>query len=104
MMFNHVKHVQGWTTMAYYVNDLVYYKVMTITIYDMQSKDTEVQCILWRKVNAIVQNKGLGMLVFNGFMTDGAQANWNAIQIVYGTRDHIMKMVDKNKTCFFHWI
>jgi hypothetical protein len=37
-------------------------------------------------------------------MTDGAQANWNAIQIVYGTRDHIMKMVDKNKTCFFHWI
>lgn len=35
MMFNHVKHVQGWLTMACHVYDLVYYKVMFIAIYNM---------------------------------------------------------------------
>jgi hypothetical protein len=39
-MFDHVKHVQEWTTMAYHIYDLVYCKVLTITIYDMQSKST----------------------------------------------------------------
>jgi hypothetical protein len=29
LMFDHVKHVQGWTTMAYHVYDLVYCKVMS---------------------------------------------------------------------------
>jgi hypothetical protein len=37
MMFGHVKHVQGWTTMACHVYDLVYCKVMTIAVCDMQS-------------------------------------------------------------------
>jgi hypothetical protein len=41
MMFNHVKHVQGRTTMAYHIYDLVYYNVMMIAVYDMQFKDTE---------------------------------------------------------------
>jgi hypothetical protein len=31
----------------------------------------EVQCILWRKLNAIVEKKGLGMPVFKGFMANG---------------------------------
>jgi hypothetical protein len=35
MMFDNVKRVQGWTTMAYHVYDLVYCKVMTIAIFDM---------------------------------------------------------------------
>jgi hypothetical protein len=42
MMFDHVKCVQGWTTMACHVYDLVYYKVMTIVVCDMQFKDTKV--------------------------------------------------------------
>jgi hypothetical protein len=50
---------------------------------------------LWKKLNAIVQNKGLGMPVFKGFMINGAQANWNAVQIVYGIGDPTVKMVDK---------
>jgi hypothetical protein len=104
MMFNHVKHVQGWTTMAYHAYDLVYCKVMTIAVCDMQSKVMEAQCILWRKLNAIVQNKGLGTPISKGFMMNGAQANWNAVQIVYGTEDLTLKMVDKKRTCFFHWI
>jgi hypothetical protein len=45
MMFDHVKHVQGWMTMAYHIYDLIYCKVMMIVVYDMQSEDTKVQCI-----------------------------------------------------------
>jgi hypothetical protein len=60
MMFDHVKHVQGWTTMAYHVYDLVYCKVMTIVICDMQFEDMEAQCILWKKLNAIVEKKRVG--------------------------------------------
>ena len=43
MMFDHVKRVKDWTTMAYHVYDPQYKKVMTIAICDMQSEDTEVQ-------------------------------------------------------------
>ncbi len=32
-MFDHVKRVQGWTTMACHIYESVYYKVMTIAIY-----------------------------------------------------------------------
>jgi hypothetical protein len=71
---------------------------MTITVYDMQSEDTKVQCIWWRKLNAVVEKKGLGTPVFKGFMADGVQANWNDAHIVYGTRDLTMKMVDKHWT------
>jgi hypothetical protein len=46
LMFDHVKRVQEWTTMACHVYDAAYCKVMTIAICDMQSKDTKVQCIM----------------------------------------------------------
>jgi hypothetical protein len=36
-------------------------------------------------------------------MADNAQANWNDIKIVYGSRDPYVKMVDKEHTCLFHW-
>ncbi len=76
MMFDHVKRVQGWMTMACHVYDLVvYYKITTIAVHDMQFKDTKAQCILWRKLNTIVDKKGLGLPVFKGFMADSAQAN-----------------------------
>ncbi len=41
---------------------------------------------------------------FKGFMVDSAQANYNAIKIVYGYGDVSVKMVDKECTCLFHWI
>ncbi len=34
MMFNRVKHVEGWTTMVCHVYDLMYYEVMIITMYE----------------------------------------------------------------------
>jgi len=75
MMFNHVKHVQGWTTMVCHIYDLIYYKVMTIVICDMQFEDTKTQCILWRKLNIIIEKKRLGTPVFKRFMADSVQVN-----------------------------
>jgi hypothetical protein len=95
MMFDHVKGVQGCTTMACHGYDSVYHKVMTNMIYDMQFEDTKAQCILWRKPNVIAEKKGLGMPVFKGFMADGVQANWNVVCIVYGIRDPTVKMINK---------
>jgi hypothetical protein len=34
-MFNHVKCVQGWMTMACHVYDPIYYKIMFLAIYNM---------------------------------------------------------------------
>jgi hypothetical protein len=72
MMLDHVKHVQGWVTMAYQAYDLIYCKVMTIAIYDMQFKDTKAQCIVWRNLNIIVKKKRLGMPIFKGFLVNNA--------------------------------
>ena len=41
IMFDYVKRVENWTTMASHVYDSKYCKVMTIAICDMQSKDAE---------------------------------------------------------------
>jgi hypothetical protein len=66
MMFDHVKCVQGWTTMACHVYNPVYCKVTMIMVSDMQSMDTKAQCIMWRKLN--VEKKRLGTPIFKGFM------------------------------------
>jgi hypothetical protein len=44
LMFDHIKRVQEWTTMACHVYNATYCKVMTIVVCDMQSEDTKVQC------------------------------------------------------------
>ncbi len=90
--------------MAYHVNDPIYYKVMMSAVYDMQSEDRETSCMLWKKFNAIVNKKGMGTLVFKGFMADTMQVNWNIVQIIYGTGNPTVKMVDKKWTCLFLWI
>jgi hypothetical protein len=41
----------------------------------MQSKNKEAQCILWKKLNMVVEKKRWGMPIFKGFMVDGVQAN-----------------------------
>jgi hypothetical protein len=50
---------------------------------------------MWRKLNAIVEKKRLGMFIFKGFMADNAQANWNVVHIVYGIGDFTVEMIDK---------
>ncbi len=54
MMFDHVKRVKEWTTMACHVYDSGYKKVMTISTCNMQSEDTEVQVQFWRSLNAVM--------------------------------------------------
>ena len=40
---------------------------------------------------------------FKGFMADSAQANWNAVRIVYGGGDLTVPMEERERTCLFHW-
>jgi hypothetical protein len=102
-MFDHVKHVEGWTTLACHVYDSFYHKVMTIAICDMQYEDLEVQWVMWWNLNKVMANNGVLNPNFKGFMVDNAQANWNIVQIVYGCGDLGELMVDRERTYFFHW-
>ena len=103
MMFDHVKRVKEWTTMACHVYDSLYCKVMTIAVCDMQSEDCSAQVLLWRNLNSIVQRHGVDDIQFKGFMADSAQANWNAVRIVYGGGDPTVPMEELERTCLFHW-
>jgi hypothetical protein len=90
--------------MFYHVYNPAYCKVVTITICDMQSKDTKAQQVMWTKLNDTMLKCMFLKENFKGFMVDNAQANWNAIIIVYGSRDPSMRMVDKECTYLLHWI
>jgi hypothetical protein len=58
---------------------------------------------LWRKLDVVALKKGITKLNFKGFMANSVQVNWNAIWIIYGPRDIVVKIVDNEQTCFFHW-
>ena len=103
IMFDHVKRVKPWTTMACHVYDPIYCKVMTIAICDMQSEDTEAQMLLWHGLNGVVATNGFPKPKFKGFMADSAQANWNAVRIVYGSGQKDVPMKNQERTCLFHW-
>jgi hypothetical protein len=75
MMFDHVKRVRQWTTMACHVYDSTYCRVMTIASCDMQSEDFEAQIVFWKNLNAIMERNGVVESNFKGFMADNAQAN-----------------------------
>ena len=85
LMFDHVKRVKDWTTMACHVYNTEYKKVMTITMCDMQSEDTKVQVQFWWSLNAVMHRHGVESPNFKGFMADSAMANWNAVRIVYSS-------------------
>jgi hypothetical protein len=70
LMFDHVKRVQAWNTMACQVYNATYCKVMTIALCDMQSEDTKVQCMMWRKLNKFMRENGVEKPNFKGFMAD----------------------------------
>jgi len=102
IMFDHVKCVANWTTMVCHVYGPTYCKVMTIAVCDMQSKDTKAQQVMWTKLNDTMQKHDFQKPNFKGFMVDSAQANWNAVRIVYGLGDLSMRMIDKEHICLFH--
>ncbi len=69
---DHVKCIVSWTTMACHVYDLAYYKVMTIVIFDMQSKDIETQQIVWKKLHETMLKNRFSKPNFKGLMVDSA--------------------------------
>ena len=101
-MFDHAKHVKEWTTMACHVYDATYCKVMTIAIYDMQSEDTTAQCIMWRELNDLMAKNSIENTNFKGIMVDNAQANWNAVQIVYGNSDPKVPIENHECICLLY--
>jgi hypothetical protein len=103
IMFDHVKRVRSWTTMACHVYDSTYCRVITIAVCDMQSQDFAAQSVVWKNLNALMAQHGVDKVNFKGFMADSAQANWNVVRIIYGSRDASEKMVDRERTCLFHW-
>lgn len=103
VMFDHVKRVKSWTTLACHVNDSKYCKVMTIAVCDMQTEGTEGQMIFWNCLNNVMKDNDVPNPNFKGFMCDIAQTNFNVVQIVYGSGDPKVPMMDREPTCFFHW-
>ena len=103
VMFDHVKRVRDWTTLACHVYDSTYCRVMTIATCDMMSEDCDAQILFWRNLNAVMERNGVAAPNFKGFMADSAQANWNAVRIVYGTGNKEDRMEDRERTCLFHW-
>jgi hypothetical protein len=89
--------------MAYHVYDPIYYKFMTNAVYDIQFYDMETSCMMWRKLNVAINKKGMGTLMFKGFMADIVQVKWNVVWIIHGTIDPMVKMIDKEQTCLFLW-
>ena len=88
--------------MACHVYNSLYCKVMTIAVCDMQSEDCIAQVHFWRNLNSVVQRHGEDDIEFKGFMADSAQANWNAVRIVYGGGDPTIPMENRERTCLFH--
>ena len=103
IMFDHVKRVKHWTTMACHVYDSTYCRVMTIACCDMQSEDKDAQVVFWKNLNAVMERHDVPHPQFMGFMADSAQANWNAVRIIYGNGNPADRMEDRERTCFFHW-
>jgi hypothetical protein len=100
IMFDRVKHVAGWTTMAYHVYDPLYCKVLTIVVCDMQFEDTETQQLMWTKLNEMMLKHKFLKPNFKGFMVDSAQTNWNTVKIIYGLGDLSVKMMIRSAPAY----
>jgi hypothetical protein len=70
---------------------------------EMQLRDVATQSVLWKNLNDVMAKHGVLEPKFKGFMADSAQANWNAVKVIYGTRDPTIPMKNRERTCFFHW-
>ena len=73
--------------MACHVYDSRHCKVLTIACCDMQSEDGTTQTFFWKNLNAIMAENGVSKVNFKGFMVESAQANWNAVTMIYDDGD-----------------
>ena len=102
-MFDHVKRINGWTTLGVHVYDPIHCKVMTICVCDMKSESAEHQKQMWQSMVAVMEKHGVFDVNFCGFMADSAQANFNAVREIFGSGDKSQPMENKERTCLFHW-
>ena len=102
-MFDHVKRINRWTILGVHIYDPIHCKVMTICVCDMKSESLEHQKQMWRSMLAIMEKHGILNVNFYGFMADSAQANFNAVREIFGSRDKSQPMENKERTCLFHW-
>jgi len=98
-----VKRVKLWTTIACDIYDSIYCKVKTIVVYDIQIEGTEGQIIFWHYLNKVMVQNGVLDPTFKEFMFDSSQANFNAVHIVYGSKNPFVPMVARKRSCLFHW-
>jgi hypothetical protein len=103
IMFDHVKRLQDWTTMACHVYDSKHCKVLTIACCDMQSEDARAQTIFWENLNVVMLENGVPNVNFKGFMADSAQANWIVVRKIYGDGDTSVPLEGRERTCLFDW-
>ncbi len=104
-MFDHVKHVQGWTTIGCHVYDMTYCKVLTIATCDMESNDVDSQVLMWSSLTRLVKKVGIIENVnFKGFMANNAQTNFNAMMRMFGFGDPTIPMVGRKHICLMHWV
>jgi predicted phage tail protein len=50
---------------------------------------------MWRNLNKVMANNGVPNPNFKGFMANNTKANWNVVQIVYGSDDASESMVNR---------
>ena len=103
IMFNHVKRLKHWTTSACHVYDSKYCKVLIIACCDMQSEDGVAQTLFWKNLNFVMSDNGMSKVNFKGFLVHSVQANWNAVNKIYGVGDPSLLMVGRERICIFHW-
>jgi hypothetical protein len=103
IIFDYVKHIKHWTTMACHVYYSVYCPVMTIVVCNMQLEDAALHSIFWKNLNDVMAKHSVVEPKFKGFMADIAQANWNVVRVIYGSGDATILMMDRERTCLFDW-
>jgi hypothetical protein len=60
--------------------------------------------MLWKNLNVAMARHDVLESKFLGFMADSAQADWNAVRVIYNNGDITIPMKDQEKTCLFHYI
>jgi len=58
---------------------------------------------MWRSLNEVMERNGMVVTNFKGFIGDSAQANWNAIQIIYNSGNLKTEMLNREWMCLLHW-
>ncbi len=57
---------------------------------------------MWTKFNDKMIKRMYPKPNLKGIMVNNMQANWNAIKVIYGSRDANVRLVNKDRTCLFH--